>query len=303
MSNTAINWALTMPIDPTYKFVLMVLANRANEKDGQICHPSYTQLESDTGFNRSTIARAVAFLVEASLIKREGSTNNGSTKYRIQVGAQCTYQPPRRKPQLVAESNRPSSAEQPSVVAESTCGVVAESNSKPNKKPNIPKGTQSTQPAAVVQTDSAFEIFKELFNQDREPARYQATPNDHVQLAKRRKSQGVGTRDSPPRWAEAVRNYLATPQSKHTLADLASRYDVFVLHPLDRYGKPVGGRNVTESREQAKARRVIEAAGEALNFVHGDTGFGFGGGDYDAEGDSLPQAIERPRRLADKAGL
>src|SRR5262249_6376699 len=37
----------------------------------------------------------------------------------------------------------------------------------------------------------------------------------------------------------ALKNYLATPQGSHTLADLASRFSSFYRSALDRYSKPI----------------------------------------------------------------
>ena len=60
---------------------------------------------------------------------------------------------------------------------------------------------------------------------------------DFVQLAGLRKHLGeILTYDE---WHIAIRNYFATPRSKHTLADLATNYATFHRSRLDKYNKPV----------------------------------------------------------------
>jgi uncharacterized protein YdaU (DUF1376 family) len=101
--------------------------------------------------------------------------------------------------------------------------------------------TDSKENTTYSPSDSAFETFREAHDKARAPAKYQAKPNDWVKLAEMRKGQGVPARGSPPNWEIACANYFATPQSKYTMGDLSSRYAVFVVSALDRYGKPVTG--------------------------------------------------------------
>lgn len=61
---------------------------------------------------------------------------------------------------------------------------------------------------------------------------------DFVNLAKLRKALKIGSRDIPPDWNKACRNYLRSPLGKYTLCDLVSRYAVLKNSALDRFGKP-----------------------------------------------------------------
>ena len=89
MSNEAINWALAQEdLRSSEKFVLLVLANRANAE--WLCWPSLAALESDTCLNRKTIIAALERLSEHGLIidneERKGRTNQ-IIVYRVGHGA------------------------------------------------------------------------------------------------------------------------------------------------------------------------------------------------------------------------
>jgi hypothetical protein len=99
--------------------------------------------------------------------------------------------------------------------------------------------TPQERPAKSRPPDEAFEIFVEIFNEHKKPAKYpREDPGGFTQLAKVRKAQGTAPRTSPPEWRRACVNYLITPREKHTLADLCTHYATFVHSPVDRYGKP-----------------------------------------------------------------
>ena len=89
MSNEAINWALAQQgLRSSEKFVLLVLANRANAE--WLCWPSLAALQSDTCLNRKTIIAALERLSEHGLIidneERKGRTNQ-IIVYRVGHGA------------------------------------------------------------------------------------------------------------------------------------------------------------------------------------------------------------------------
>lgn len=68
MSVTAIIWTRTLQVgDPVTKYVLKVLAERAN--DSEVCWPSIEKLMLDTELSKSTIIRHIKKLSEAGLIK------------------------------------------------------------------------------------------------------------------------------------------------------------------------------------------------------------------------------------------
>jgi len=77
VSNEAINWALgQQDLRSSEKFVLLVLANRANAE--WLCWPSLAALQSDTCLNRKTIIAALERLSEHGLLidheERKGHT-------------------------------------------------------------------------------------------------------------------------------------------------------------------------------------------------------------------------------------
>ncbi|MDR2055429.1 MAG: helix-turn-helix domain-containing protein [Desulfovibrio sp.] len=77
MSVDATRWAWTQKnVTPTQKFVLLALADRADEQNR--CWPSISRIESDTGFDRKAIHRALKSLEESGLIiacKETGKPN------------------------------------------------------------------------------------------------------------------------------------------------------------------------------------------------------------------------------------
>lgn len=91
MSISAMSWAWEQPIDPTTKFVLLALADHANDVDFT-CWPSLTHLEKKTGYSRPTIWKAIDRLVEIGLMRRVGTHASGATLYEITVGNVVTRQ-------------------------------------------------------------------------------------------------------------------------------------------------------------------------------------------------------------------
>lgn len=89
MSVTAMSWAWKQPLDPTAKFVLLALADHANDVDFT-CWPSLNSLQTKTGFSRPTIWKAIDRLVELKVMKRVGLHANGSTLYEVQIGNDVT---------------------------------------------------------------------------------------------------------------------------------------------------------------------------------------------------------------------
>lgn len=264
MSNSAINWALKLDLkdEPTAKYVLIVLANRADDKKNLTCWPSILQIEKDTCLSRRSIFRAIRYLEQTGLITQVGRSSESTTIFRVNVHAKpdlsgVTVAPPCQPDTGVTVAPVPHRHSTSVTVAPPP---VSERHLKPNKetkeKPNTPSEREK---------DSAVEVFCEIFAEIREPAKYQTSTEDFIQLAKRRRTQGIPARASPPKWEIACRNYFATPQSKYTIADISNRYDVFVISPLDRYGKPVEG-----SREQKRQRQSIQAVKEFASEMDDD---------------------------------
>lgn len=122
----------------------------------------------------------------------------------------------------------------------------------PDPEPDIPE-----QPSAE-KLDLAYEVFAEKFFSYRNIP-YGRSTGDFVQLSKLRKQLQLGTKDIPGHWENAIDNYFQTPQGKYTLADLCVRYDVFLVGPLDRYGKPAGVNETHQANVQTA--RQLEKAG------------------------------------------
>lgn len=101
------------------------------------------------------------------------------------------------------------------------------------------KGNSEKQNSPPREPDLAYEFFREKFEKARAPAKYRPTKADFVQLAGLRKDYRVPHRGLPEGWEAAVRAYLESVLSKYTLADLCSRYDVFLCGSVDRFGKPI----------------------------------------------------------------
>jgi hypothetical protein len=91
---------------------------------------------------------------------------------------------------------------------------------------------------------------------------------DFVQLARLRNR----ARDklTPERWAIALKNYFATPQQSHTLADLSARFDSFQKSAFDRFNKPIAlnGSQRSQVEETDEFIRNYGKSGTNSNATH-----------------------------------
>jgi hypothetical protein len=90
VSNAAIDWAMKLRLDKSsVKFVLVCLANRANENTS-LCFPSIKQLEEETCQDRKTVIANLRELCRLGLIE-DTSERVGATRqiivYRVLVGS------------------------------------------------------------------------------------------------------------------------------------------------------------------------------------------------------------------------
>lgn len=89
MSNEAINWAFKLELPMNEKFVLVALADYADENHS--CYPSYGRTADRVGCHRATVIRLVKKLISRGLITvEERSRPNSSTtsnRYVLAVGA------------------------------------------------------------------------------------------------------------------------------------------------------------------------------------------------------------------------
>jgi DNA-binding MarR family transcriptional regulator len=88
MSNRALTWAFSTPLPTSPKFVLVVLADLADEADS--CFPGQARIASSTGCSVSTVQRALKDLEEAGYIERVRRHREGgfrtSDRYVLRVG-------------------------------------------------------------------------------------------------------------------------------------------------------------------------------------------------------------------------
>jgi uncharacterized protein YdaU (DUF1376 family) len=106
---------------------------------------------------------------------------------------------------------------------------------------SLPQAAKAVTPPAEKrrEPDEAYELFVAVFNERKTPAKYMRDQKkDFIHLAALRKTQGIESRASPPLWREACENYIASPRSPQTLADLCQHYADLIHGKLDRYGKP-----------------------------------------------------------------
>jgi len=66
-----------------------------------------------------------------------------------------------------------------------------------------------------------------------------------VKLSEIRKAFGLNGKGMPTGWVEAIHNYFSSPLSSYTLADLCTRYDVFIRSPVNQYGRPLPTTTIT----------------------------------------------------------
>ena len=88
MSNKAIDWALEQDIQGPAKTILLVLANRANDKG--ICWPSHSRIMKESGFSGTTVRNGLTKLREKGLIKwtqrRDAHSNSlSSNSYQLRI--------------------------------------------------------------------------------------------------------------------------------------------------------------------------------------------------------------------------
>ena len=88
MSNRALSWAFSTPLPTSPKFVLVVLADLADESHS--CYPGARHIASAIGGSVRTVRRALVDLEEAGYITRESRHRVGgsqaSNRYILRVG-------------------------------------------------------------------------------------------------------------------------------------------------------------------------------------------------------------------------
>jgi hypothetical protein len=97
--------------------------------------------------------------------------------------------------------------------------------------------------------DSAYDLFVSLFS-EKNGSPYVPCTGDFPQLMALRKSFSIGSRDTPPGWESACRNYMNSPMSSFSIAFMvtANRYAILRNSRLDRFGKPINENPTAASR-------------------------------------------------------
>jgi hypothetical protein len=108
-------------------------------------------------------------------------------------------------------------------------------NTNKNTRKNT-KGSVAKAPSRNPHYDCFAKAYEAKFNYP-----YQHSVGDFAQYSKWKKIDLERTDEAL--FEKAVLNYLASPQGKHTFADLVTRFAVFRNSALDRFGKPVESRN------------------------------------------------------------
>jgi DNA-binding Lrp family transcriptional regulator len=89
MSYKATNWAYELPLTGSQKFVLVALADMADEAN--TCYPGQQRIAEMTGFSEATVRRALKALEESGLLSREARHGaygyRTSDRYRLNVGS------------------------------------------------------------------------------------------------------------------------------------------------------------------------------------------------------------------------
>jgi uncharacterized protein YdaU (DUF1376 family) len=117
--------------------------------------------------------------------------------------------------------------------------------------------------------DGAYELFASLYLLIL-GGPYVRSNGDFVRLAALRKACKIGTTEIPTNWETACRHYLETPQGKHTLCDLSSRFGEFVRVSHDRFGKPIDAPAKPNITVDDIRRRAQQANLELSGGKHGE---------------------------------
>ena len=99
MSLTASEWALRQDLGPVPKFVLVVLADAADDKG--VCWPRISTVANKVGVSRRTVQRAIQYLVQRGLVtvvpRNRDDGSSSSNLYRLMVGGDVNLTSPRDK--------------------------------------------------------------------------------------------------------------------------------------------------------------------------------------------------------------
>ena len=223
-----------------HAFRLFVLLRYHTDNQSEVAFPSYKRIQSLTGWSTKTVAKAVKELMAAGWLNRKRRFND-SNVYRLQKPAQDF---PR----------------------ESTVYFPSESTSTfPRKVPVLSEGKTNKTNINTKNSHSSgsknphYDYFAQRY-EEKYKYPYVNKQADFVRYNSWKKADSG--RSSASDFERAVLNYLASPLGQHTFADLVTRFAVFRLSALDRFGKPVETKTPTPSSAAPLPRQTC---GQCVN--------------------------------------
>lgn len=223
-----------------HAFRLFVLLRYHTDNQSEVAFPSYKRIQSMTGWSTKTVAKAVKELMAAGWLNRKRRFND-SNVYRLQKPAQ-------------------------SFPTESLQYFPTESTSTfPGKAPVLSQGKTNKTNINTKNSHSSgsknphYDYFAQKY-EEKYKYPYVNKRADFIQYSSWKKTDSG--RSSEFDFERAVLNYLASPLGQHTFADLVTRFAVFRLSALDRFGKPVETKTPTPGSAAPLPRK---ACGRCVN--------------------------------------
>jgi hypothetical protein len=230
---------------------LYVLLTRLVNSEQNVAFPSYDYIQEKTGWARAVIRPALDQLIEKGWIsveKQAGAVNLYTVHVQaIQVAEASTSSG--NELGVVQEMNYSSSGNELGVVQNLNSIYINTKYINPSKERTRSSGSKNPH----------YDYFADAYRRKMDYP-YQNTTGDFRQYATWKK-RDAGITDEPS-FKKAVDNYLASPQGKYTFADLVTRFAVFRLSALDRFGKHVETKTPTPSSAAPLPRKTC---GQCVN--------------------------------------
>lgn len=215
---------------------LYVLLTRLVNSEQNVAFPSYDYIQEKTGWARAVIRPALDQLIEKGWIsveKQAGAVNLYTVHVQaIKVAEASTSSG--NELGVVQEMNYSSSGNELGVVQNLNSIYINTKYINPSKERSRSSGSKNPH----------YDYFAQKY-EEKYKYPYVNKRADFIQYSSWKKTDSG--RSSEFDFERAVMNYLATPLSQHTFADLVARFAVFRLSPLDRFGKPVETKTPTPS--------------------------------------------------------
>lgn len=215
---------------------LYVLLTRLVNSEQNVAFPSYDYIQEKTGWARAVIRPALDQLIEKGWIsveKQAGAVNLYTVHVQaIKVAEASTSSG--NELGGVQEMNYSSSGNELGVVQNLNSIYINTKYINPSKERSRSSGSKNPH----------YDYFAQKY-EEKYKYPYVNKQADFVQYDRWKKADSGRSSDSD--FEKAVLNYLASPLGQHTFADLVTRFAVFRLSALDRFGKPVETKTPTPS--------------------------------------------------------